>query len=55
MPMDRILPYEALYLNNKTADELFEYIKYKILEVSDNENIFKLSKLISLGFKKNTI
>jgi hypothetical protein len=47
----RLLPFEGLYTENITS--LFELSKAKIIEASTLENLSKLSKVVSLAFRKN--
>ena len=55
LPIQKMLPLRCLYLDSTSADELFQNIKDNVNSVCDNENIFKISKLLSIGFKRNTL
>lgn len=55
LPIERILPFNGLFMKNTTPEELFSLIKGCIVDICDEENIFKISKLISISFKKNSI
>lgn len=53
LPIDRLLPINGLQIESKSLDDLFKFVMPRIIEIATDETIFKLSKLISFGFRKN--
>jgi len=53
LPIDRLLPFNGLLIESKSLDDLFKLVMPHIIEIATDETIFKLSKLISFGFRKN--
>lgn len=55
LPIQKILPLSSLFSNSTSIDELFESLKTSVNSVCDNENIFKIAKLLSIGFKRSAL
>lgn len=55
LPISKMLPERALYLKNRSAEELFGQLREMIVETCDGENLFKVSKVVSISFRKNSI
>lgn len=53
IPIDRLLPFDGLLIESKTIEDLFKVVLPRIVDIGTDETIFKLSKLISFGFRKN--
>lgn len=53
LPIDRMLPFDGLLIESKSLDDLFKLVLPRIVDIATDETIFKLSKLISFGFRKN--
>jgi hypothetical protein len=53
IPIDRLLPFDGLLIESKTLEDLFKVVLPRIVDIGTDETIFKLSKLISFGFRKN--
>lgn len=53
LPIDRLLPFNGLQIESKSLDDLFKLVMPRTIEIATDETIFKLSKLISFGFRKN--
>ncbi len=53
IPIDRLLSFDGLLIESKSLDDLFKLVMPRIIEIATDETIFKISKLISFGFRKN--
>lgn len=53
--MQELLPLRGIYLLTSSSEELFESIKDNLVVLSNHENILKIAKLISIGFRRNTL
>jgi hypothetical protein len=49
MPVEKIFIFEGLKESLTNAQELFKFISPQILAFVDDDNIFKVSKVIGLG------
>jgi hypothetical protein len=50
-----MLPISNLYSESSSADDLFDSLKANILLVCNQENVLKIGKLISIGFKRSSL
>jgi hypothetical protein len=50
-----MLPLSSLLAKSGSADELFQSLKTSVNSVCDSENIFKIAKLLSIGFKRSAL
>lgn len=53
IPIDRLLPFDGLLIESNSLGDLFKLVLPRIVDIATDETIFKLSKLISFGFRKN--
>ena len=53
--MQELLPLRGIYLLTSSSEELFESIKDNLVALSNHETILKIAKLISIGFRRNTL
>jgi hypothetical protein len=49
------LPITAIFTKSKDIFDLYLEVEPYILPMITDENVFKLSKLIALGFRKNVV
>lgn len=55
MGIAELLPLEGIYVKSKNIVDLYNAIEPQITAKITDENIFKLSKLIALGFRKSVV
>lgn len=55
LDVSSLLPISGLFIKSKDILDLFHEVEASILHKATDENIFKLSKLIALGFRKNVV
>ena len=49
-----MLPVKYLFRPGLTGEELFEQVRQTVADKSDDDNILKVGKVMSIGFRKNT-
>jgi hypothetical protein len=49
------MPVSGIFIRSKDIVDLFHEVEPCILAKITDENIFKLSKLVALGFRKNIV
>lgn len=55
MNVSTILPISGIFIKSKDIVDLFHEVEPHIVDKITEENIFKLSKLVALGFRKNIV
>ena len=55
MDIKRILPLSGIYIKSKDILDLYIEIEPLIKSQITDENVFKLSKLVALGFRKGIV
>lgn len=55
MNIAELLPLSGVYIKSKDIVDLFHEIEPLIIAKITDENVFKLSKLIALGFRKTIV
>lgn len=55
MNISTILPISGIFIKSKDILDLFHEVEPHIVAKITEENIFKLSKLVALGFRKNIV